>query len=103
MGRRRLNSDRVLTNAECMRRFADKAASIDSQMDEAFKKIDWNRRRAAERSLPLWVETYCVPLLLQDKPPHLGKVVLEQIEHAMTAHENYCILMGRGSGKTSYV
>lgn len=77
--------------------------SIDEELDKAFANIDWNRRRAAEKSLVNWVETYCVPLLLNDHPPQLGNKVLEQMERTITAHEKFMICMGRGSGKTSYV
>lgn len=94
---------RKLTQTELNRRHQDKVCSIDAELDDAFNHIDWERRRNAERSLVDWVQTYCVPLLLNDPPPELGKKVLEEMEHTITAHEKYMICMGRGSGKTSYV
>ena len=40
---------------ERQHRFLDNASSIDSQRDEAFRNVDWKRRRNAEKSLELWV------------------------------------------------
>ena len=42
-------------------------------------------------------------MLLNDPPPELGKKILAQMEHTITAHEKFMVCMGRGSGKTSYV
>lgn len=77
--------------------------SIDAELNQAFREIDWNRRKNAEKSLVNWVETYCVPLLLNDPPPVLGNQILAQMEQTITAHEKFMVCMGRGSGKTSYV
>ena len=33
----------------------DSAAAIDEQLIEARKRIDWNRRRSAEKSLEAWI------------------------------------------------
>ncbi len=44
-----------MTNAEAKRRFDDKAASIDQQLDEALAGIDWKRRKEAEKSIEKWV------------------------------------------------
>lgn len=38
---KRIHKDRVLTSMEKKRRFTDKAASIDKDMDEAIQNIDW--------------------------------------------------------------
>lgn len=102
MAKRQIRADRKLTNAECQRRHLDLGFSIDEEMDKAFAAINWRRRRRAEKSLPAWVKTYCVGLMLEDPPPPLGERVLEQMRAALTARRNYCILMGRGGGKTSY-
>lgn len=70
MGRKRLSEDgHKMNNVELTRRFHDKAASIDQQLDQAFSQIDWKRRKAAEKSLVAWVKTYCIGLLLDDPPP----------------------------------
>ena len=101
--RQRIFDDHVLTNIEKQHRFLDKHASIDEQLDLAFANIDWKRRKAAEKSIVKWVQTYCLGLLLDDAPPPKGKDVLQQMADAMTAHSNYLICMSRGSGKSSYI
>lgn len=103
MANRRINKDRILTNLELQHRFQDAIHSIDKQLDEAFENINWKRRKTAEKSLPDWVNTYCIPLLLNDPPPKKGEQVLLQMQHALTAHSNYMICMPRGHGKSSYV
>lgn len=41
-------------------------------------------------------------LTLDEAPPPLGEEILKQMEHAVTAHSNYAIAMGRGAGKSAY-
>ena len=77
-------------------------ASIDLQLEEAYSNIDWNRRSAAEKDIVTWVKTYLMGLTLEDPPPPKGEEVLRQMGRAITAHEQYAIAMGRGSGKTAY-
>lgn len=48
-------------------------------MAEAFKEINWERRLTAEKSLYDWVCEYMVGLLLNDPPPEMGKVVLDEM------------------------
>ena len=91
------------TNTELKRRHDDKYAAIDDALDEALAGIDWKRRNEAEKSLVAWVDTYCVGVMLDDPPPERGREVLQEMESAVTGHSNYCILMARGSGKSSYV
>ena len=50
-----------------------------------------------------WVKTYCLGLLLDDPPPEKGCKVLAEMEKTVDSHNNYMILMSRGSGKSSYV
>lgn len=88
---------------ELKREYDDSYAQIDSQLDDAFSKIDWSRRKQAETSLVKWVNTYCIGLLLDDSPPVRGEEVLCQMEKAVKGHDNFMILMSRGSGKSSYV
>lgn len=76
MARQRILKDRRLTNIELQHRFQDAIHSIDTQLDEAFSNINWKRRKEAEKSLPDWVNTYCIPLLLNDPPPVKGEEVL---------------------------
>lgn len=70
MGRKRINPKRVLTNIEKQRKIDDEAASIDVELEEAWKKIDWKRRISAEKSLIEFVNTYLIGLTL-DEPPSL--------------------------------
>ena len=63
-------------NLESQRRFQDKAASIDEELDKARGEIDWDFRREAEKSLPAWVKAYCVPLMMDDEPSEKGYQVL---------------------------
>lgn len=103
MARRRVHEDRLMSNLESQRRFQDAAVAIDVELDDAFSKIDWDRRNKAEKSLAKWVKTYCVSLLLQDEPSKKGYDVLSKMERALTDHQNYMICMPRGQGKTSFV
>ena len=66
-GRKRLyHSDRASTSLERMRRSLDLEYGIDEELNKAIQNIDLKRRKAAEKSLTLWVKTYGVPLLLND-------------------------------------
>ena len=98
-----MTEQRRQQNMTNKRRFDDLAIAIDDRLDAMFASIDWDRRRKAETSLVEWVKTYCVPLLLQDAPSEKGYEVLQKMEYALTAHQNYMICMPRGSGKSSFV
>lgn len=99
---KRINKDRAMTGLERSRRNEDLACSIDALLEDAYKLIDWDRRNKAETSLVNWVNTYGIGLLLEDQPPKMGEVVLNQMEKAITSHTNYAIAMGRGFGKSAY-
>jgi len=81
----------------------DAAIAIDAPLAEARERIDWTRRRAAEKSLTAWIDTYCIGVLLNDPPPapH-GVKILREMEEATVASRPYQILVARGGGKTSY-
>lgn len=64
MANKRINKDRVLTQNELNHRYQDKCASIDEKLDEALKKIDFDRRTKAESSFYNWCCTYGYPSLL---------------------------------------
>ncbi len=76
MPRKRINEDRVLTGAEKKRRHDDLYSSIDDQINNAVKEINWERRKKAESSFYDWVCTYGFPSLLNTLPPENAKVVL---------------------------
>ena len=100
---RKIQGDHKLTQTELNRRFQDNAASIDSQLEEAWANVDWDRRNAAEKGgIVEWTKTYMLGLTLDEAPPPLGEEILKQMEHAVTAHSNYAIAMGRGAGKSAY-
>lgn len=96
MAKKRIYEDHTLTNTEKSRRHSDAIAAIDEEFDEALSNIDWNRRMTAELSFQKWVDTYCVGLLIDDKPPERGYQVLAKMDEAMSVHKNYLICMARG-------
>lgn len=100
---RKLTSDHKIGTTEAKRRYDDKFASIDQQLDKARLMIDWKRRNKAEKSLPEWVHTYCVGILLDEDPPDKGNDILKEMERALNDVRPYMIMMGRGNGKTCYV
>ena len=93
--------ERYIQNREAKRRFDDKQASIDQQLEQARLNIDWERRNEAEKTLAKWVCTYCIGLLIDDEPPERGKLILNEMERALNDSRPYMIMMGRGNGKTS--
>lgn len=101
-GRKQIGEFKI-TGTEAKRRFDDRHAAIDKQIDNARQQIDWKRRNKAEQSLPQWVKTYCVGILIDDEPPEKGYQILDEMESALSDSRPYMIMMGRGGGKTSYV
>ena len=80
---KRVYEDRLLTQREAKRRFDDRACSIDTQLDEAYQHIDWQRRNQAESSPVKFVRSYLVGLMMQDAPsPRLCQVI-EQMAQAI--------------------
>lgn len=102
MAKQRLEKDHIQTQTEINRRFQDKRASIDEELDAALKNIDWKRRKEAEKSLDTWVSEYMIGLILNSTPPEKGKEVLREMQKAMVSHSNTLLSIARGQGKTSY-
>ena len=98
---KRVHEDYLMSNTEAKRRYDDRVASIDKELDEARRNIDTKRRHKAEKSLHDWVNTYCVGLLIDDPPPEKGCQILDEMERALDDSRPYMIMMGRGNGKTS--
>ena len=73
---RPLLKDHKLSNAELKRRQNDKACSIDKEIEEGYKNIDWNRRNAAEINLVEFTKRYLIGLALDEKPSTRGEEVL---------------------------
>lgn len=102
-GNKRVSADgHKLTQTEINRRFSDRQHSIDNEMNTLFSEINWERRKEAESDIIKWVKTYCIGIFLEDAPPERGEQVLRQMWNALDSHNNYMILMGRGSGKSVY-
>ena len=95
-----------LSGAEKSRRHNEKAASIDDALDEARKRINWERRNAAEKSLSAWMRTYCMEPecgFIDDEPSPLLERVLTEMETGIgDASIPYHLQVARGYGKTSY-
>lgn len=95
--------DAIRDQRENMRARRDAAAAIDAQIIEARTKIDWKRRRRAEKSLEAWIKTYGIGVFINDEPPKPhGSEILREMEEANRSGRPYQILVGRGGGKTSY-
>ena len=69
----RLTEKRRQDNLRNKQAHDDRLASIDTKLDEARTRIDWDRRHRAESSLVEWTKTYCVGILLDDPPPPKGE------------------------------
>ena len=80
MSKNRIYATRTLSQMEINRRHQDKVASIDNELNAAIAKIDWKRRKKAERSLYDWCCEYMVGLLLNTPPPPKGKEVLDEMD-----------------------
>lgn len=88
-------------NAVRMRSEDDSALSIDAQLTEARKAVDWKRRRKAEKSLAAWAETYCVPALLYAPIEDAMRDIMGEMEAATSDSRPYQILVRRGGCKTT--
>lgn len=86
---------------DAKRKHDDKTASIDADMAEAYKAINWRRRNRASKSLVAFVKTYMIGLLIDDAPEEMYIKALEEMEAALSQARPYNIELPRGSGKTS--
>lgn len=91
-----------LSVTERTNRHRDAHANIDPQLREARTKIDWKRRRKAEKSPAEWMKTYCLGTFIDDPPPPKGVKIIDAMYSAVGAGRPYLVLMSRGFGKTSY-
>ena len=82
-GRKRVFEDHVMTSMEKKRRFVDKAASIDKDMDEAIQNINWERRNKAEKDLPSFIDTYLMGRLFETQPSEQMKKVMLSLEESI--------------------
>ena len=102
VGRKRVHADHAMTAGERVRRSQDKLASIDRDLDEAIKNINWERRKNAETSFYNWVCTYGYPQLLQYLPPKNAEQVLNRMELALNLSKPQLLMLSRGQGKSIY-
>lgn len=101
MARQETIQERRERKREAKRQHDDRQASIDAQMAEAFKAINWRRRNRASKSLVAFVKTYMIGLLIDDAPEEMYIKALEEMEAALSQARPYNIELPRGSGKTS--
>ena len=52
---------------DAKRRFDDRTAAIDAEIDAAMAEIDWDIRTSAEKDIVAWVKEYCVKWLTQSR------------------------------------
>lgn len=102
MARKRIHEDHALSGAEKKRRHDDSFASIDDALDDALKRIDWERRKHAESSFYNWVITYGYPQLLQYLPSKNAENVLNRMEQALNLSKPQLLMLSRGQGKSIY-
>lgn len=65
-----------LSNAEQKRKHDDQACSITDDLNAAYLKIDWERRKRAELNLVEFTKTYLIGLALDEPPSKKGEEVL---------------------------
>ena len=86
-----------------IRKSRDDSFSIDAEIAEARGRIDWKRRKRAEKSLAAWMTTYGIGVFVDDPPPKPhGVKILAEMEEAVRSSRPYQVLVARGGGKTSY-
>ena len=91
------------SEAQRKRAERDEAFAIDGEVAEARKRIDWKRRKKAEKSLAAWLSTYGIGVFVDDPPPKPhGVKILAEMEEAVGSSRPYQVLVARGGGKTSY-
>ena len=83
MSKRRIYEDRNLTGTEAKRRHDDLVASIDSELNEAFKSVDQKRKEAASKSLRAFIDAYMVGFVLESKPSEMTYKAIAELEKAL--------------------
>ena len=84
-GRKRVSADgHKLTTMEIKRRFDERAAAIDNELNAAMKQIDWKRRKKACRSLISFINTYFVGLMVDAPPSKKFVEALKEMEFALS-------------------
>ena len=90
-------------SSSASRKRANKYASIDEELDEAIKNINWERRNEAEKDINKWIETYCLGVLLDDLPSPKCQQIIEEMFNASSSSTPVQLILPRGCGKTSFV
>ena len=101
MARQRKYEDHRMSNIELQHEFLDRESSIDQQLEEAIKNINWKRREAASKSLVSFIKTYCMGLMIDDEPSPMFIQALNEMEFALSQSRPYNIELPRGTGKTT--
>lgn len=97
--------DGPMTGAERVRKHMALKAAIDDVLDDAKGRINWRRRRKAEKSLLEFVKIYGTDegSFLDDKPAPMMEPILDEMQAAADDSSiPYHIRIARGHGKTSY-
>ena len=92
--------DRTATMRQ--RRHQDAFASIDEELDEARRNIDWERRNHAEESLRNWIMTYGLGVYIDDQPSDRLFEILDRMEIGIKEKKNTLLSIFRSGGKSSF-
>ena len=84
-GRKRVSADgHKLTGIEIKRRHDDAASTIDDELNQAFDKIDWDRRNKASASLNEFIRTYFIGLMIDTPPSEKLVEAIGEMEFALS-------------------
>lgn len=89
------------TRAEAVQRLRDEEQSIDSDLEDAFAKVDRARKERGRKSLAAFISEYLVGGLFEFPPEGMFLQALEEMEKAVLQARPYNIELPRGSGKTT--
>lgn len=101
MAKQRLEQDHIQTQTEINRRFQDRHASIDTQLNEAIQNIDKKRREEAAKSLNTFIDSYLMGVLFEDPPSDLMRQVIDTMQTLSDDAIPTQLMLGRGVGKTT--
>lgn len=92
-------SDQSAINRRNLKRYA----MIDDEINTALLKINKQRREECEKDIIKWINTYCVPTILDDSPPPKCEEIIRTMLESCLDNKPFLIQQSRGSGKTSFI